>query len=243
MRSRSLAASRRRPATRYTALVPNAARPRRRPRGRPHRSGDFRRRLRDLQPTQHQPDRRCVAGGLRRGDPARAGRWGSAFADTCPRRSDVRSRARPARHAWSSSTNGCWRLGVFEVAVSDTIGVATPGQVVELVEALEARVPIAALALHLHDTRGTALANVLRRARAPASPRSTRRLAGWAAAPLRRARLATSPPKTCSTCCTASASRPASTSTPSSRPRGSSRPALGHALPSRYLQADRSSYA
>jgi hydroxymethylglutaryl-CoA lyase len=51
-------------------------------------------------------------------------------------------------------------LGVFEVAVSDTIGVATPGQVVDIVEALAARVPRAALALHLHDTRGTALANV-----------------------------------------------------------------------------------
>ena len=52
-------------------------------------------------------------------------------------------------------------MGVFEVAVSDTIGVATPGQVVNLIEVLEERVPIAAIALHLHDTRGTALANVL----------------------------------------------------------------------------------
>jgi hydroxymethylglutaryl-CoA lyase len=52
-------------------------------------------------------------------------------------------------------------MGVFEVAVSDTIGVATPGQVADLVEALAARVPIGAIALHLHDTRGTALANVL----------------------------------------------------------------------------------
>jgi hydroxymethylglutaryl-CoA lyase len=52
-------------------------------------------------------------------------------------------------------------LGVFEVAVSDTIGVATPGQVVEVVEAVAARVPRDAIALHFHDTRGTALANVL----------------------------------------------------------------------------------
>jgi isopropylmalate/homocitrate/citramalate synthase len=51
-------------------------------------------------------------------------------------------------------------LGVFEVAVSDTIGVATPGQVVTMVESLSARVPLNAIALHLHDTRGTALANV-----------------------------------------------------------------------------------
>jgi len=52
-------------------------------------------------------------------------------------------------------------MGVFEVAVSDTIGVATPGQVADMVGALAARVPIGAIALHLHDTRGTALANVL----------------------------------------------------------------------------------
>lgn len=50
--------------------------------------------------------------------------------------------------------------GVFEVAVSDTIGVATPGRIVEAVDALARRLPISAIALHLHDTRGTALANV-----------------------------------------------------------------------------------
>ena len=52
-------------------------------------------------------------------------------------------------------------LGVFEVAVSDTIGVAHPAQVAEVLDAVTARVPLAQVALHLHDTRGTALANVL----------------------------------------------------------------------------------
>jgi isopropylmalate/homocitrate/citramalate synthase len=52
-------------------------------------------------------------------------------------------------------------LGVFEVAISDTIGVAHPGQVAEVLDAVTARVPLAQVALHLHDTRGTALANVL----------------------------------------------------------------------------------
>ncbi len=51
-------------------------------------------------------------------------------------------------------------LGVFEVALSDTIGVATPRQVDEIVEAVASHVPRERLALHLHDTRGTALANV-----------------------------------------------------------------------------------
>ncbi|MGH9144262.1 MAG: hydroxymethylglutaryl-CoA lyase [Vicinamibacterales bacterium] len=52
-------------------------------------------------------------------------------------------------------------LGVFEVAVSDTIGVAHPGQVPQVLEAVLARVPANRIALHYHDTRGTALANVL----------------------------------------------------------------------------------
>ena len=52
-------------------------------------------------------------------------------------------------------------MGAFEVAVSDTIGVAHPGQVVEVVGALALRVPLDRIALHFHDTRGTALANVL----------------------------------------------------------------------------------
>jgi hydroxymethylglutaryl-CoA lyase len=52
-------------------------------------------------------------------------------------------------------------LGVFEVAVSDTIGIAHPGQVPRVLEALLARLPVDRIALHFHDTRGTALANVL----------------------------------------------------------------------------------
>jgi hydroxymethylglutaryl-CoA lyase len=52
-------------------------------------------------------------------------------------------------------------LGVFEVAVSDTIGIAHPGQVPKVLDAVLARVPVDRVALHYHDTRGTALANVL----------------------------------------------------------------------------------
>lgn len=52
-------------------------------------------------------------------------------------------------------------MGAFEVAVSDTIGIGHPGQVPEVVGAVAARVPLARVALHFHDTRGTALANVL----------------------------------------------------------------------------------
>jgi len=52
-------------------------------------------------------------------------------------------------------------IGVYEVAVSDTIGIAHPGQVRAVLTELTAAVPTAQLALHFHDTRGTALANVL----------------------------------------------------------------------------------
>ncbi|HEY1909282.1 MAG TPA: hydroxymethylglutaryl-CoA lyase [Vicinamibacterales bacterium] len=52
-------------------------------------------------------------------------------------------------------------LGVFEVAVSDTIGIAHPGQVPRVLDAVLTRLPVDRIALHFHDTRGTALANVL----------------------------------------------------------------------------------
>lgn len=51
-------------------------------------------------------------------------------------------------------------LGVFEVAVSDTIGIATPADVPRVLNAVLARVPPDRIALHFHDTRGQALANV-----------------------------------------------------------------------------------
>ena len=54
-------------------------------------------------------------------------------------------------------------LGVDELSLGDTIGVATPGEVARVVEEVVGAggVPLERLALHFHDTRGTALANVL----------------------------------------------------------------------------------
>ena len=52
-------------------------------------------------------------------------------------------------------------LGVFEVAISDTIGIAHPGQVPRVLDVVLPRIPAHRVALHFHDTRGTALANVL----------------------------------------------------------------------------------
>jgi isopropylmalate/homocitrate/citramalate synthase len=52
-------------------------------------------------------------------------------------------------------------MGVRQIAISDTIGIAHPGQVPTVVNAVAARVPRDRLALHFHDTRGMAAANVL----------------------------------------------------------------------------------
>jgi isopropylmalate/homocitrate/citramalate synthase len=52
-------------------------------------------------------------------------------------------------------------LGIDEISIGDTIGVATPRQVAELCALLLKKIDAGRLALHLHDTRGTALANVV----------------------------------------------------------------------------------
>lgn len=52
-------------------------------------------------------------------------------------------------------------LGVDELSIGDTIGVATPNQVTDLCARLLATLEASRLAMHFHDTRGTALANVL----------------------------------------------------------------------------------
>jgi len=54
------------------------------------------------------------------------------------------------------------KLGVYEVSVGDTIGVATPKQVESMLKKLKKVTPIKKLAMHFHDTRGTALANVVK---------------------------------------------------------------------------------
>jgi hydroxymethylglutaryl-CoA lyase len=52
-------------------------------------------------------------------------------------------------------------LAVDEISLGDTIGVATPNDVFDVIETLyESGVTRGVLALHFHDTRGTALANV-----------------------------------------------------------------------------------
>jgi hydroxymethylglutaryl-CoA lyase len=51
--------------------------------------------------------------------------------------------------------------GVYQVSLGDTIGVGTPRQVENVLGRVLAAAPAEELAVHFHDTRGTALANVL----------------------------------------------------------------------------------
>ncbi|MDP6174029.1 MAG: hydroxymethylglutaryl-CoA lyase [Rhodospirillales bacterium] len=53
-------------------------------------------------------------------------------------------------------------MGVGEVVLSDTIGVADPATTERLIEAVAARLPLNVLAGHYHDTYGQALANILK---------------------------------------------------------------------------------
>ncbi len=98
--------------------------------------------------TYHQVCDRALASGLR----VRA-YLSTAFG--CPYEGDVA----PERVADLAAR--LVELGVFEVAISDTIGIAHPGQVSRVLDAVLARVTVDEIALHFHDTRGTALANVL----------------------------------------------------------------------------------
>ena len=99
------------------------------------------------------------------------------------------------------------RFAAHEVVLADTIGVAVPREVQRADRADEGRrLPRAQHAQHRLRERA-------RRARARARRCSTPRSAASAAAPLRRARAATSPPRTSSTCSSAKGSRRASTST------------------------------
>lgn len=54
-----------------------------------------------------------------------------------------------------------FEMGIGELSLGDTIGVANPRQVEEVLQVLLKRFPAEKLAMHFHDTRGTALANIL----------------------------------------------------------------------------------
>lgn len=73
----------------------------------------------------------------------------------CPYEGEVDPRA-GLRIALELVDKGC-----YQVSLGDTIGVGTPVQTRDILELFMSELPAEKLALHLHDTRGTALANVL----------------------------------------------------------------------------------
>jgi hydroxymethylglutaryl-CoA lyase len=65
-------------------------------------------------------------------------------------------------HVVAGHARTLFDLGITELSLGDTIGVATPGQVVALLTALgQQGISVDQLAVHFHDTYGQALANTL----------------------------------------------------------------------------------
>ena len=79
----------------------------------------------------------------------------------CVRSAEVFCRRGEHTIATEKREIGLRALGVDELSIGDTIGVATPNQVGDVVGALREVTSLDRLAMHFHDTRGTALANVL----------------------------------------------------------------------------------
>ncbi len=91
-------------------------------------------------------------------DAKRDGQWVRGYVSTCfgcP----YEGRVAPERVAEVARRLG--EIGCDEISIGDTIGVAVPTQVTDVMGRLAEDVSARQLAVHFHDTRGTALANVL----------------------------------------------------------------------------------
>ena len=149
----------RRPGTRYTALVPNVAGLERAQKASVTEVAIFaastetfsrkniNQTIDESFATYKQVCDRALASGMRV-----RGYLSTAFG--CPYEGAV------SEEAVATLTARLIDLGVFEVAVSDTIGIARPDDVPRVLNAVLKKVPADRVALHFHDTRGHALANV-----------------------------------------------------------------------------------
>ncbi len=65
---------------------------------------------------------------------------------------------KPEISAWVAGR--LFEMGCYQISLGDTIGVGSPRQANKLIEATRKTVPIRNIAVHFHDTRGQALANI-----------------------------------------------------------------------------------
>ncbi len=150
----------RRPGTRYTALVPNVNGLTRAIDSRVDEIAVFaaasesfsRRNINQTIAESLDTYRSVMQRAAERGIPVRA-YVSTAFG--CPFEGAV------AAGAVAAVAGALFDMGAYQIAVSDTIGIAHPGDVPRVVSAVAGTVPLDRIALHFHDTRGTALANVL----------------------------------------------------------------------------------
>lgn len=128
--------------------------------------------------------------------------------------------------------------GCHETSVGDTIGVAVPSQVADVMGSLKEALGAEALAVHFHDTRGTALANVLAALQEGIAivDSSAGGLGGCPYAPGASGNLATEDLLYMLNGMGLETGVDLAGVAAASRAMG---PLLGHALPSRYLQASR----
>lgn len=59
-------------------------------------------------------------------------------------------------------TKKLFALGAYEVSIGDTIGMASPDEVEKTIIALDQNFDLNQIAMHFHDTRGMAIANILK---------------------------------------------------------------------------------
>jgi hydroxymethylglutaryl-CoA lyase len=150
--------------------------------------------------------------------------WGCPYEGPVPVERSVRAAA------------GLLEMGCQQVSLGDTIGVGTPRQTAAIVGEMVKRIPKDALAMHMHDTRGTALANVLVGLQLGLTTfdAAVGGLGGCPLRPRRGGEPRQRGPR--SSCCTAWACRPAWTC-PARRAGRLAQRLVGHELPGKYLKA------
>ncbi len=92
-------------------------------------------------------------------DAAKAANMPFRVSVSCSMGSPFGEKITPAQVA--SVAKRAYALGAYEISIADTIGVGTPVMTRQVLEAVANEIPVDAISVHLHDTYGQALANIL----------------------------------------------------------------------------------